>query len=102
MNAPAGELRALIAERLDRLEPQSIEIDDDSALHEGHPGATGGGHYRLRIVSRAFSGCSRVSRHRLVYDALADLMPARIHALAIDARTPDEPASAPPAATHHP
>lgn len=82
-----------IRQRLARLEPIVIELIDESASHEGHAGWKAGGatHWRLRIVSEAFRGKPTVARHRLVYDALADLMDAPIHALAINARTPDEP-----------
>jgi BolA protein len=73
------------------LEPTVIEIIDDSAKHAGHAGARdGGGHYRLSIVSPRFAGCRTMERHRLVYDALGPLMKREIHALSIDARTPDE------------
>ncbi len=75
-------------------EPTVLIVGDDSANHAGHAGAAGGGgHFDLRIVSARFAGLSRVARHRLVYDALSDLMRHTIHALAIDARTPDEPAA---------
>jgi BolA protein len=66
-------------------------VRDDSHLHAGHAGAREGRHYAVRIVSEAFAGRSRVARHRLVYHALAALIPRGVHALAIDARTPDEP-----------
>jgi BolA protein len=63
---------------------ESLTIDDESHLHAGHPGAQGGaGHYRIFIKSAAFSGLSRVQKHRLVYDALSTWMPHEIHALAI-------------------
>ena len=86
----------LIEERLSAaLDATAITVVDDSARHAGHAGAaTGGGHYNLRIVSPRFAGASRVSRHRLVYDALSDLMHRAIHALAIEALTPDEAADA--------
>lgn len=78
--------------RLQPLSPESIDIDDESALHAGHAGAaSGGGHYRLSIVSPAFTGKAKVQRHRLVYSALGDLMQHQIHALAIIARAPGEP-----------
>ncbi len=78
-------------ERLAALEPRSVEIGDDSALHAGHAGAAGGGgHYTLRIVSAQFSQQGRVARHRLVYDALGSLMQHDIHALALTALAPDE------------
>ncbi len=73
------------------LEPTSLALVDDSAKHAGHAGAaSGGGHFGLRIVSARFTGLARVARHRLVYDSLSDLMRNAIHALAIEALTPDE------------
>lgn len=73
------------------LSPQSLHIDDESALHAGHAGARdGGGHYRVEIVAGAFSGKGTLARHRLVYDAVGDLMPSAIHALAIRALAPEE------------
>ncbi len=71
--------------RLAVLSPLEIDIQDDSALHAGHAGARGGGHYRLRIVSSAFAGKNTVARHRIVYEALGDMMQTEIHALAIQA-----------------
>jgi BolA protein len=69
----------------------AIEVVDDSHLHAGHAGASGGaGHYSVRIVSPRFDGTSTVARHRLVYDAVRDWMPHRVHALVIVARTPAE------------
>ena len=80
-----------IRERLAPLAPESLEVFDDSHEHAGHAGARdGGGHYQLVIVSREFAGKPAVARHRLVYQALSDLIPGRIHALAIRAYTPDE------------
>jgi BolA family transcriptional regulator, general stress-responsive regulator len=80
-----------IRERLSRLAPESLEVFDDSHEHAGHAGAKdGGGHFQLVIVSREFAGKPAVARHRLVYDALSDLIPKRIHALAIRAYAPDE------------
>lgn len=73
------------------LEPLQLAMVDDSAKHAGHAGAaSGGGHFQVRIVSSRFAGLSRVARHRLVYDPLSDLMRHAIHALAIEALTPDE------------
>ncbi len=72
------------------LAPDFLRLRDDSAHHAGHAGAREGGHYYLEIVSSRFAGLPRVARHRLVYDALADLMQKGIHALAIEARAPDE------------
>jgi len=69
-------------------------VDDESHLHAGHAGAaSGGGHYRLRLVSAHFEGLSKVARHRLVYDALHEMMPQDIHALAMALLTPGEAAN---------
>jgi BolA protein len=81
----------LIEQRLAALEPELIQIYDESAEHAGHPGAaSGGGHYQLIVVSRRFEGQPRVARHRLVYQAVGDLMQTQVHALAITALTPEE------------
>jgi len=80
-----------IREHLAALEPESVEVADESAEHAGHEGArSGGGHYRVTIVAPGFTGLTRVARHRLVYDALATLMRRDIHALAIHAYAPGE------------
>jgi BolA protein len=90
-----AELSAQMQARLQVLAPQSLDIDDQSALHAGHPGAAGGGgHYRLAMTSTAFAGLTRIQRHRLVYATLGDLMHRHIHALAIVARAPGEQAIA--------
>jgi len=87
-----------ISERLhDAFPDGSIEVIDDSHRHVGHAGAAGGaGHFTVRIVSTRFEGLRTVARHRLVYDALGDWMPHRIHALAIEARAPGDAPAAPP------
>lgn len=73
--------------------PLECEVDDESALHAGHAGAaSGGGHYRLRLVSDRFEGVGKVGRHRLVYDCLRGLMQKEIHALAMTLLTPAEAA----------
>ena len=72
------------------LHPTQLEVRDDSHLHAGHAGAREGRHFHVRIICAEFSGRSRVARHRLVYDALRLLMPAGIHALAIEAYADDE------------
>ncbi|AOK41185.1 BolA family protein [Burkholderia vietnamiensis] len=91
LNASPDARIALIEARLSAsLAPLSLAVRDDSAQHAGHAGASAGGHYTVTIVSTAFAGKSRVARHRLVYDALADAMQRGIHALAIVAYTPEE------------
>jgi BolA family transcriptional regulator, general stress-responsive regulator len=78
-------------QRLQSLEPLRLRIDDDSALHAGHEGArSGGGHYRLHLVSPRFAGLTRVARHRLVYDVLDSLMRREVHALAMTLLSPEE------------
>ena len=73
------------------LNPSVLEVGDDSHLHAGHPGAaSGGGHYRVKIVSERFEGLRLVMRHRLVYDAVHGMMHTDIHALAITAVAPSE------------
>jgi BolA protein len=83
---------ALIRQRLAVLSPQGLEIFDDSHEHVGHAGAreSGGGHFQVFIVSESFEGRNKVARHRLIYQAVGDLMPGKIHALAISAHTPAE------------
>ncbi|EJL94596.1 stress-induced morphogen [Herbaspirillum sp. CF444] len=71
--------------------PSECQVEDESALHAGHAGAaSGGGHYRVRLISTVFEGKNRLIRHRLVYDCLADMMHKDIHALAITAIAPSE------------
>ena len=79
-------------ERLAALRPDSLELVDESARHAGHAGARPGGgtHWRLVIVSAAFAGRPTLARHRLIYEALGELMRDPIHALAITARAPGE------------
>jgi BolA protein len=81
----------LITRKLAALEPQRVRIVDESARHAGHAGARdGGGHYVLTIVSSRFAGKPPLARHRLVYDALRDMMHKNIHALSVKAYTPEE------------
>lgn len=80
-----------IEQCLQSLQPTQLQVRDDSAAHAGHAGAAGGaGHYTVHIVSATFRNKPRLARHRLVYDALHSLIPARIHALAIEAKAPEE------------
>ena len=84
----ANQLQARLQEKLD---PLSLEVLDESHQHHGHAGANGtglGSHFRVRITAQVFAGKSAVARHRLVYDALQDFMDQGLHALAIEAKTP--------------
>ncbi len=74
--------------------PQLLQVEDESHLHAGHAGAaTGRGHYRTVIVSAHFQGQPLLARHRAVYAALGELMQTDIHALSIQARSPEEAAA---------
>ena len=79
-------------ERLAALAPVALELQDESGQHAGHAGArpSGGSHWRLTIVSEAFRGQNAVARHRMVYEALGDLMKRDIHALRIEASPPEQ------------
>ena len=78
-----------IRDRLERtLDPVRLEVIDESHLHVGHPGARDGrGHFRVRIASKRFEGRPRLARHRLVYEALGEMIDTDIHALAIEAES---------------
>ncbi len=81
-----------IRRRLQALEPLELEVVDESEGHRGHAGYREGGntHWRVAIVSPRFAGASTVVRHRMVYQALGNLMNNPIHARAITARAPEE------------
>lgn len=91
MNTPPARVDQIRQTLIDALQPLDIVVEDDSHMHAGHAGAREGGHYTVRLRSERFIGLSRVARHRLVYDAFGPLTPYGIHALAIDARAPNEP-----------
>ena len=82
---------ARIRETLEKaISPNHLEIEDQSHRHAGHAGAREGkGHFKVEIVADAFRDKPLIQRHRLVYDALGELMQSDIHALIIDARPPD-------------
>jgi BolA family transcriptional regulator, general stress-responsive regulator len=80
-----------IQQRLLQFSPTECTLDDQSALHAGHKGNQGGGHFQLKIVSSQFSNKPQVLRHRMIYQALNDLIPQQIHAISILAISPDDP-----------
>lgn len=82
----------LIKERLEAaLHPERLQIIDNSQEHAGHAGArSGGGHYSVSIVASAFEGKSLVQRHQMLYKALGEMMHHQIHALGIEALSPNE------------
>jgi BolA protein len=88
----SAERIEMIRERLTKtLQPAELEIIDESAKHAGHAGAaSGGGHFIVNIVTTAFNDKTLIQRHRLVYDAVDDIMHREIHALSIQAKTPEE------------
>lgn len=79
-----------LQQALSTLCPDHLSIQDDSALHAGHAGNQGGGHYTVTIVSALFKGLTLIKRHRLVHETVAELMQNDIHALSINAKTPEE------------
>ena len=87
----AHPVELAIRSRLAALDPVRLDLRDESAQHAGHAGArpSGGSHWQLTIVSDAFRGKNAVARHRMVYEALGDLMKHDIHALKIEALPPD-------------
>lgn len=90
----SGTIQATLEQKLrDQFAPLSLEVINESHLHAGHqPQFDGSGetHFRLKIVSDQFSGMSRVDRHRSINGLVQDLMDRGLHALAIEARAPDE------------
>ena len=85
-------VEAAIREKLAALQPLALDLRDESGQHAGHAGSrpSGGSHWQLIIVSEAFRGKSPVARHRMVYEALGDLMKRDIHALRIEASAPEQ------------
>ena len=87
------QTKDVITEKLTQaFAPQSLNVVDESHLHEGHAGHRPGGqtHFRVHIVAESFRGKSRVERHRLVNQALASELAGGVHALAIKAAAPGE------------
>ena len=90
-----GDNEERLAEITARLEttfsPESLQVDDESHLHAGHEGAKDGrGHFRVLVISDKFQGQSPIKRHRMIYQAMGELMQTDIHALTIEAFAPDE------------
>ena len=87
MDAP----EVIVSRIREHLSAESVEIDDQSHLHAGHAGAAGGGgHYEVTLVASCFKGLNTLARHRLVYEAVGDLMKKEIHALSIQAYSAQE------------
>lgn len=85
----ADEMRRKLSEAL---APNELVIEDESARHAGHAAARpeGQSHFRVRVVSGAFAGLSRIARARRIHEILSDELRGPVHALSIDARTPEE------------
>ncbi len=83
---------AAITECIERsFDTDQLLVKDQSHLHAGHAGAASGmGHFAVTVVSSAFAGLSTIKRHRMIYDAVGELMKTDIHALSIEARAPNE------------
>ncbi len=88
MSVSAADIEVALREAL---APTALAVQDDSHLHAGHAGAREGRHFGVRVTSERFNGLSRVARHRLVCDALRNLIHLCIPALAIDTRAPADP-----------
>ncbi len=74
-----------------RFKPTELKVRDQSQLHAGHEGARDGrGHFDVTIVSKDFEGRNRIDRHRMVYDALHQMLQTDIHALRVKALAPSE------------
>jgi BolA family transcriptional regulator, general stress-responsive regulator len=89
----AMNMRQTITEKLhEAFTPESLDVQDESHLHEGHAGHRAGGetHFRIYIVSQAFKGKSRIDRHRMINATLASELAGSVHALAIHAQAPGE------------
>ena len=81
----------IVSRMREHLSAESVEIEDQSHLHAGHAGAAGGGgHYEVTIVASCFKGLNTLARHRLVYEAVGELMKKEIHALSIQAYSAEE------------
>ena len=80
----------MIEEGLALLSPLKIEIEDEGHLHVGHAGAKSGGHFKLYIVSQSFKNMTQINRHKLIYKTLSKLLKTEIHALSINAKSPEE------------
>ena len=82
---------ALLERFLQAFPAAVVQVEDESHLHVGHAGAAGGaGHFRVRVIDARFNGLQHIARHRLVYNAVSDWMPVRVHALNIIAMTLEE------------
>ena len=88
--SPGDRVNRIRVRLEDAFNPSVLDIQDDSHLHEGHAGARDGkGHFSVTIVSSAFRSKGPLERHRMVFDALGELMRTDIHALRVSARAPD-------------
>jgi BolA protein len=92
MNADQPVKHTITNKLREAFSPESLDVVDESHLHEGHAGHRPGGetHFRVYIVSDAFEGKSRVERHRMINATLAAELAGRVHALAIKAQAPGE------------
>ena len=87
----AARVHAIEAALRERLNPSRLLVKDQSHLHAGHAGAQDGrGHFEVIVVSDAFTGKTRLERHRMVFAAVGNLMQTDIHALSVNAYTPEE------------
>jgi BolA family transcriptional regulator, general stress-responsive regulator len=89
---PMSTKDSIVNKLREAFSPESLDVTDESHLHEGHAGHRPGGetHFRVYIVSSAFEGKSRIERHRMINTTLSEELAGSVHALAIKAITPGE------------
>ena len=88
---PQDRKKEITRQLAEAFDPETLGVEDESYLHEGHAGAKDGrGHFRVLIIAEIFEGKTAIERHRMIYRVLDDMMRLDIHAIAIDAWTPDE------------
>lgn len=90
MMSPHERLETIRTRLINTFAPIQLDIEDQSHLHVGHPGAqSGAGHFSVQITSELFQGKKEIERHRMIYQTLDDLIPTEIHALAIKTAVPN-------------
>ena len=87
----AQRIKTIESRLVTAFSPETIHVEDESHLHRGHEGAKDGrGHFKIMVISDAFKGLSLIARHRLVYQALGEMMQTDIHALSMDVYSSEE------------
>ena len=92
MTVPLSMEARIVKKLQQAFAPEALDVENESHHHAGHASSPGTGesHFRVKMVSQAFAGKSRVERHRMVNEALAEELAGGIHALALELRAPGE------------